>query len=429
MELVTLTKQAILRVQTAQQVLDGATSLAQAAQTLDLSIRQVKRLTRRLRVHGAQAFASPRRGKPPNNAFNAALRERVLNLARTDYAGFGPTFLAEKLAQREKIAINRETLRCWLIEAGLHRPRKRRQKPRPMRERRARLGELVQADGSPHHWFEDRGAPCSLLLYIDDATSTVLDAMFAEHETTDGYFELFERAFTTHGLPSAIYVDKHGIFRINQAGAGTDEETQVQRALRELDVELICANSPQSKGRVERANRTMQDRIVKEFRLAGISTIAQANLALPDLIADYNRRFAICAREADNAHRSSTGIPLTIILTKRYERVLSANLTFQIHDRVYAIDPSPTHRLCKGMRVTVGMTRAKQPFILHQQQRIEPRFVGPRQRTAHVVDSKRLNAEVDRRRPKPNTAHVPAPNHPWRAPGRAALAAKARGHL
>lgn len=428
MELTTLTKQELLRIRTAQRVLDGALSVAAAAAVLHLCTRQVKRLTRRLRLHGAAAFASPRRRAAPNNAIEPAVRERVLALARSDYDGFGPTLLAEKLAEREQIVVNRETLRQWLIAQKLHRPRQRRQKPRPLRERRARRGELIQADGSPHHWFEDRGAPCTLLLCIDDATSAISGGLFAEHETTNDYFELFERAFTEHGLPVAMYVDKHGIFRINHAGAATDEETHVQRALRELGVELICASSPQAKGRVERANRTLQDRLVKEFRLAGINTIAQANAALPALIAEHNRRFAVQPREAEDAHRPSSGIPLATILTKRYERVLSASLTFQISDRIYAIDPSPTHRLHKGMRVSIGVTRAHQPFVVHGQQQIASRFVGLRQRTAHIVDSKRINAQLDPRMPSPKKTHTPPSNHPWRAAARAGLALK-RGHL
>lgn len=428
MEFITMSKKELSRLQTAQRVLDRSMSVAEAATILGLSTRQVKRLTRRLRSGGAESFASPRRSRPPNNAFDASTRARVLDLAQAAYVGFGPTFLAEKLAERDGIAVNRETLRRWLIEAKLHRPRRRREKPRPMRERRARLGELVQADGSPHRWFEDRGDPCSLLLYIDDATSNALGGLFVDHESTDGYFQLFEQAFTQHGLPMAIYVDKHGVFRINHPGATADHETHVQRALRELGVELICANSPQAKGRVERANRTLQDRLVKEFRLAGISSIAEANRALPDYLEDFNRRFAIQPRQCENAHRSSEGLKLASILVKRYERVLTSNLTFQIHDRIFAIDPSPLHRFRKGMRITISMTRTGKPFIVHKQQRIEPRFVGLRQRTARIVETKRLNAHIDRRVPNPKKAHPPAKNHPWQTSLQLAVA-KARGHL
>ena len=428
MELTPLSTREVLRLQTAQQVLDKALSLAEAAKALGLSTRQVKRLVRRLRIDGAAGFASPRRGRPPNNAFDAAARERVLDLARSAYAGFGPTFLAEKLAEREKLQINRETLRQWLIAAQLHRPRRRRDKPRPMRERRPRVGELVQADGSPHHWFEDRGDPCTLLLYVDDATTRILGAHFAEQETTNDYFTLFEEAFERHGLPVSIYTDKHGVFRINRLDVG-DQETQMQRALRELGIELICANSPQAKGRVERANRTLQDRLVKEFRLANISTIGQANRALPEYIRAFNEHFAVAPSNNEDAHRSSAGIALGDILAKKYERVLTAARTFQIDDRVYAIDPSSAHRLRKGMRVNIVLPRTGEPFVLYKGARIVPRYLGALQRRAKIVESKRLNDHVDRHIPDPRKAHKPAASHPWHAAARLALAERARGHL
>uniref|UniRef100_E6PE14 Transposase of ISCARN53, ISNCY family IS1202 group n=2 Tax=mine drainage metagenome TaxID=410659 RepID=E6PE14_9ZZZZ len=426
-----MSKKELSRLQTAQRVLDRSMSVAEAATILGLSTRQVKRLTRRLRSGGAESFASPRRSRPPNNAFDASTRARVLDLAQAAYVGFGPTFLAEKLAERDGIAVNRETLRQWLIAAQLHRPRRRRHQPRPLRERRARVGELIQADGSPHRWFEERGGACTLLLYVDDATTTILGGLFAEHETSDGYFELFERAFIEHGLPVALYTDKHSVFRINNPGSMVDDETHVQRALRELDVELICANSPQAKGRVERANRSLQDRLVKELRLAGISTIAAANAFLPGFLAAYNQRFAIAPREATNAHRSANVSMLAAILTKRYQRVLTSELTFQLHDKIYAIDPSPLHRLRKGMRITINLPRTGIPEVLHNEHRIITRFVGVRQRTGLIVASKELNATVDHCVATPkSTAHTPPKTHPWRVAARLAQAQKAaRGHL
>src|SRR5665213_559660 len=167
MELTTLTEQELFRLRTVQRIMDQALSVPEAATALGLCARQIKRLVRRLRDRGAAAFASRKRARPPNNAFDPAVRERVLTLARSTYRGFGPTFLAEKLAEREQLHINRETLRHWLIAGGLHRARRRRPHPRPPRERRARLGELIQIDGSPHRWFEERGQACSLLIYID----------------------------------------------------------------------------------------------------------------------------------------------------------------------------------------------------------------------------------------------------------------------
>ncbi len=280
-----------------------------------------------------------------------------------------------------------------------------------MRERRPLVGELVQADGSPHHWFEDRGDPCTLLLYVDDATTRILDACFAEHETTNNYFALFEEALGRHGLPVSIYTDKHGVFRINRLDVG-DQETHMQRALRELGIELICANSPQAKGRVERANRTLQGRLVKEFRLTNICTIEEANRALPEHIRAFNEHFAVAPSNSEDAHRPSNGIALSDILARRYERVLTAARTFQIDDHVYAIDPSSTHRLRKGMRVNIVLPRSGEPFVLYKGARIVPRYLGALQRRAKVVDSKRLNEHVDRYIPDPRKAHKPGASHP-----------------
>jgi transposase len=414
MELLALSEKELNRLHVAQRVLDGSVTVTEAAQLLSLSARQIKRLTRRLRTQGPSGLTSPRRGRPPNNAIDPLVRQRVLELASSTYQGFGPTFMSEKLAERDDLQVNRETLRQWLIEQKLHRPRRRRQKPRPLRERRPRFGELIQADGSPHRWFEDRAAPCTLLLCVDDATTFVLGGLFAAAETTDAYFELFENVFTQYGLPLACYTDRHSIFRMNQAGVRVGEETQVQRALRELDVELICANSPQAKGRVERINRTFQDRLVKEFRLAGIATIPQANAALPSFLSSYNARFAVDPANAQDAHRSSQGIALPLILCRRYDRALTANLTFQLGDRVFAIDPSPLHRLRPGVRIDVQVPRGGEPTVVHRGNLLTVRYVGKRQRAAAIVTSKDLNATVDRRANNERKASRPAESHPWR---------------
>lgn len=414
MEPITMTKRDLLCLQTAQRVLDGARSVAEAAADLGLSTRQIKRLTRRLRVDGAAAFRSARASKPPNNAFDPAVRELVLERVRTTYSGFGPTFLAEKLAEREGIEINRETLRQWLIAANIHRARKRRLKPRPMRERRPRFGELVQADGSPHRWFEDRAGACTLLLCVDDATTRILGGRFAEHETTNDYFQLFEDVFSTHGLPVALYTDKHGIFRVNDPKSAPENETHVQRALRELDVDLICANSPQAKGRVERANRSLQDRLVKELRLAGISSMDEANAFLPGFLDTFNRRFAVAPASDQDAHRPTRRETLATTFIKRFERTLNANLTFQINDRYYTIETPAAHRLHRGMRVIVCLPRQGEPFVLHNEQRVAVRYVGSHNRTGRVTESKRVNEQIDRRLPNPKKAHIPPRAHPWR---------------
>lgn len=215
MELLTLSTHEVRRLEVLQALATGALRQSEAAQILDLSVRHIKRLWRGYRAHGAAAIASRRRGQAPNNALDPAVKTAALDLYRTHYGDFGPTFAAEKLRERHDIAINRETLRRWLIAEGLWKSSKRRAHPRPPRERRACIGELVQADGSPHDWFEERGPRCTLLLAIDDATSCIGAALFVKAETTNAYFELFEQYFPhqyalERGAPNATRAGSRG---------------------------------------------------------------------------------------------------------------------------------------------------------------------------------------------------------------------------
>lgn len=423
METITLTQRELLRLRTTQRIVDRGLSLAEGASALGLSERQLKRLVRRLRECGPAAFASSRRGRSPNNALSSATRERILDLASTTYRDFGPAFLTEKLAERDGISVSRESVRTLLISAGLHRTRRRRLHPRPLRERRPRVGELLQADGSPHRWFEDRGASCCLLLVNDDATSRIMDGRFVPCETTNAYFELFRRCFTRHGRPLAVYTDKHSIFRSPNPTAML-HETQVQRALRELGVELICANSPQAKGRIERANRTLQDRLVKELRLHGISTIDAANEFLPQFIEVHNTRYAKPPKLAEDAHRTIDGYNLDAILSRHVERKLTKDLCFQINDMLYAIKPSAAHRLRGGMRITVMERTNGQLAVFWKGIGLTLRSLGEKQRRTPIATSKDLNPKMDRRVAATNNAHIPPMSHPWKGPSYRARIAK-----
>jgi transposase len=406
MESITLTEKELFRLRIVQRILDGNLHYADASRELNLSRRQAMRLAKRLRHEGPAAFASLKRGRPPNNRLPADVRERVLELIHVQYHDFGPTLLAEKLAERHDICVSRETLRQLLISEKLHRARKRRLRPRPMRERRPRLGELTQIDGSPHAWFEERGPRCCLLLANDDATSTILAARFEPVETTDGYFELLNQYFGMHGRPVAIYSDRHSIFR-HSKGSKLNNETQMQRALMELDIALLCANSPQAKGRIERAYRTLQDRLLKELRLHNVCTIEQGNAFLPGFIVQYNRRFAKPPAQPGDAHRSCVDVDLDSILVRRYTRKLTKDLTFQIGDIVYAIDPDPTHRFRTGMVVALMQHRDGTIEIWNKGMRVPVRCLGRRQRNAPIVSSKNLDVVLERK---------PAPKRPYSMP-------------
>ena len=225
---------------------------------------------------------------------------------RDRYADFGPTLAAEKLAEHHGCWVSRETLRGWMIADGLWQDRRHRlPSPHQPRRRRDCLGELVQIDGSEHAWFEDRGPPCTLLAFVDDATSRLLQLRFVTSELTFDYFRTTRAYLEEHGKPVAFYSDKHGIFRVNskEAAAG-DGVTQFGRALLALNIDIICANTPQAKGRIERAFGTLQDRMVKELRLAGVSSIAAANAWLPGFITAYNTRFG---RDPANAKEFGGG--------------------------------------------------------------------------------------------------------------------------
>jgi hypothetical protein len=253
---------------------------------------------------------------------------------RESYADFGPTLAAEMLAERHGLTVSRETLRKWMSEAGLWLPKAQRRSFHQPRRRRERYGELIQIDGSDHRWFEDRGPPCTLLVFVDDATSRLMQMRFVPSESTFAYFEALELYLEAHGRPVAFYADKHSVFRTAKPSPQMSGMTQFGRALSELNIEILCANSSQAKGRVERANRTLQDRLVKELRLAGVETIAAGNAFLPGFMARHNARFAKVPARPDDLHRPLNVEPdrLADILCYRDKRYVGRDLTLK-HDR------------------------------------------------------------------------------------------------
>lgn len=414
MELVTLTNKDIRRLEIVQALAAGSLDQAAGARMLGLSVRQLKRLCRRYRTEGVAGLASRRRGKTPNNALDLAVRTEALALYQAHYPDFGPTFAAEKLRERHGIDLSRETLRRWLMADGLWQAATRRAHPRPPRARRPCLGELVQIDGSPHAWFEGRGPRCTLLLAIDDATSRIGAARFVKAESTNAYFELFDDYFRRHGLPEAFYSDRHSIFRIN-ATQTQDGQTQVARALAALDIELICANSPQAKGRVERANRTLQNRLVKELRLHGIDDMDSGNAFLVQYIDSYNSKFAKAAALEFDAHRSCEPFNLDLILSQRFERTLTKNLTFQIGDAIYALaDGYSCNNLRAGVRIHVHLQRDGGLTITHNSRELEYRLLRRLERNAPIIGAKELQARAAKPRSMPQMARAPKPGHPWK---------------
>ena len=301
---VVMSERELNRVEVLSQVSQGRMTATNAANVLGLSRRQVHRLMRKFQADGPAAIRHKARGRVSNNRIDPAVREFAVTLVRENYIDFGPTFAAEKLHEDHGLKVSRETLRKWMQDAGIWLSRKQRRTFHQPRLRRECYGELIQIDGSDHHWFEDRGPSCTLLVFIDDATSTLMHLEFVKSESTFSYFGALEAYLHEHGRPVAFYSDKHSVFRVSgEAAKSGHGMTQFGRALNELNIEILCANSSQAKGRVERANRTLRDRLVKELRLAGISDMAAANAFLPAFMNRYNAKFAKTPSRPDNLHR------------------------------------------------------------------------------------------------------------------------------
>ena len=329
----------------------------EAAERLGLGVRQVKRLLRAWRLQGDAGLVSRQRARVSPRRLDTAKRARIEELLASKYPDFGATLAAEKLREREGIAVSRETVRRIQIAAGLAKARRRKAKRvHQPRERRPRFGELIQIDGSPHDWFEGRGPRCTLIVFIDDATGRLTALQFAPAETTAAYLEALRAHVLVHGLPLAFYSDRHGIFRVNaKEAARGDGYTEFGRVAERLRIELIQATTPQAKGRVERANQTLQDRLIKDMRLAGVCGIAGAQAFAEGFIETWNAKFARPPRDPANAHRpwAQDAQALDEALARREERTLSKALTFSAGGKSYCVKTSGPGTALRGARVTL----------------------------------------------------------------------------
>ena len=414
-ELLPMSKRELTRLEAMQRIKDKRLTQKEAARILNLSVRQIKRLYRAYKAQGARGLVSQRRGKPSNNRLEAETQQKAIDLLTEHYRDFGPTLAHEKLTEKHKLVISRESVRRIMIAEGMWKAKRaKRPSTHQMRERRACFGELVQIDGSDHDWFEGRGPKCTLLVYIDDATGQLLELWFVPDETFFAYCEASRHYFERYGKPVAFYSDKHGIFRVNQEqtlGLGSGL-TQFGRAMQELDIQIICANSPQAKGRIERANQTLQDRLVKELRLLGISDIDSANAYLPEFRQDFNRRFAVAPRSHHDAHRPLLKSDnLDLILTHQKTGTLSKNLTVQSNKVIYQIQSNRPDYALRKAQVNVCENAKGEVTILYKNKPLAYTIYHKPTRQAEVADTKTLDRQI--KSPK-----SPAPNHPWRQYGR-----------
>lgn len=408
MGVVTLSTKERRRMELLSRVKDGEMKLVRVAELVGLSYRQVKRIWKRYREHGDSALAHGRRGQPSNRRKDPKLRQQVLARIRERYVDFGPTLASEELA-KEQVLVDHETLRRWMLAEGLWQKRRRRQRHRQWRERRAHLGALVQMDGSHHDWFEGRRGWAVLMVMIDDATNRTY-ARFQEAEDTRAAMDCFGRYARRYGLPQELYVDQDSIYRCTRE-ARIDEElrdvgpqTQFARAMQALAVGLILAYSPQAKGRVERRNGLLQDRLVKALRLAGIDTLEAANRYLEQtFLPMLNRRFSVPAREAADLHRPiPPGVALKEVLCWEEPRVVQQDWTVRWRNRFFQIDAHHERLALAGRTVTVRERLDHSMSLIDNGKAL--RFRELRARPARPPAPPR----------PPRTPWTPPADHPWR---------------
>ena len=400
------------RLEAFSRVKSGGMTLVEASELLRLSYRQTKRAWSRYQNEGDAGLVHRLRGRAPNRHSPKETKQQSLALYRQQYADYGPTLAAECLEKEDGVKVSVTTLRRWLLQEGLLERRRKRRSHRRRRTRRQHRGELVQMDGSFHDWFEGRRGWAVLMVMIDDATGRVT-AQFYENESWASASDSFQRYVRRHGLPRGLYVDQHGIYRPD--GEPTDAElldncppeTQFGRAMRELDVELILARSPQAKGRVERMNGTLQDRLVKAMRRAKIADLESANRFLDvGFLAEFNARFAVPAVEAEDWHRPPTvGADLSHIVSIQESRVVANDWTLRWRNRVMQLPREAAEFIRSGQRVTVC-----EP--LDGELRV---FAGKRELSWSAILNPPLPKSTKRSGPTGSSqGQKPAADHPWR---------------
>lgn len=404
-DIIMASQRELKRLHIVQKAIEGTLKQTEAAEILSLSIRQTGRIMIRVREEGPQGVVHRSRGRESNRRLPQEVKDQVLGQYRQHYMGFGPTLAQEKLFERDGICISDETLRGWLIEAELWKEKRKGRQHRQWRPRKDRHGEMIQADGSHHDWFEGRGPACVFMGYIDDATGKVY-GRFYEYEGTLPAMDSFRRYVRKYGIPVSLYMDKHSTYKatgepsIEEQLNGTEPMSEFGRAMKELGVELIHAHSPQAKGRVERLFNTLQDRLVKEMRLRGISSIAEANEFLKEYLPIYNRRFAKKAAHTENLHRPiPKGLNLHRVLCIKTERTVRNDYTIAHDRKLYQIEEAVKTKKLMVEEYTDGSMalwcraqKVKFKQIEVKPQKPQKQSSGPGQRKASI----------------------PAKDHPWR---------------
>ncbi|WP_298143717.1 ISNCY family transposase [uncultured Acinetobacter sp.] len=398
--LITMSDKEIQRIAVLQDVRDQRITQVRAAEILNLSTRQITRLLCKFNQDGISGLVHASRGQPGHRRHDDVMKSKCLSIISEHLLGFGPTLAHEKLASMFDLHIPVETVRRWMTANDLWIPRAKRQKrPYQPRYNRDCFGELIQIDGSYHDWFEGRAAKCCLLVYIDDATGKLLHLRFCEAETTFDYMLSTRAYIEQYGKPVAFYSDKHSVFRVNQKSSQNSQITQFGRILNELNIDIIFANSPQAKGRVERANRTLQDRLIKEMRLENISSIEEANAWLPCFIEQFNQKFGKCARNSKNLHRPLTESQseLDDIFTWQEPRKVTKSLTITYDKCVYILEANEFNQKLIGQYISFLEYPDGTVAIMHEGRKINYRIFNKlaELQQNEVVENKRLGAVLE----------------------------------
>lgn len=374
-----------------------------AARALRLSARWVRTKLKRFLKLGAVGLVHKSRGKPSSRAWAQEQKAWVMKLFEGQFEGFGPTFAAEKLEELYGLQISHETLRKAMINAGHWHGKQRKSKHRERRERKEYYGVMIQLDGSPHDWFEGRAPKCTLLVFIDDATSQLLWLEFAPSESLESLMEATRHYMRRHGRPLSFYVDFGSVFSVNTNNPERDKITQFERACEELDVTVIHARSPQAKGRVERSNQTHQDRLIKELRLAEISSMEEANKFAQDVyLPKHNKQFAVPAAKDGDVHRAIDQFELDNIFCIKDSRVVQNDFTVQYKKQILQLT---AHQH--------AVVRPKEEIVIHEQ------FDGKlslfiRKIPLNFVELRAKPKKQKTYQLKPERCYKPAKNHPWK---------------
>ena len=406
-DIIMINQKELRRLDIIHKVVEKRIRQVEGASILGLSERQIRRIMRRVREEGDKSVVHKLRGKPSNRAIPNYKKERAIKLYKERYQGFGPLLASEKLLEIEGIQLSDETLRKWLIERGEWKIRRGQREHRQWRERKQYFGEMLQLDGSHHDWLEGRGPELVLMGYIDDATSNVL-GRFYDYEGTMSAMDSLKRYIERHGIPNSIYLDRHTIYKSNAKPTIEDELkdrkplSQFERAAEELGIEIIHANSPQGKGRIERLFGTFQDRLIKEMRLEGIRRKEEANEFLDNYLPTYNRRFGVQPKGDIDLHRKvPEGIHLNDILCKKTKRILRNDFTISYETKLYQIN---------------DRIRAKQVTVReHINGTISIEYKGRLLDYSEIINRpKKITEKEKPPLSKERKIYIPPNDHPWR---------------